>query len=602
MLFSKRYNLFIARIVVVICYVSFTYAARPYTIPALQEWTDGSGSYTFSGNGEIVVNSAGFNNLKSTAVTFTEDIFLLTKEEGAACTLSVRGAASCNAGDIFLTIDSTDTTIGPRGYILEISDFITIKALTDLGIFWGTRSVLQLLRQGYTLNKGTARDWPTFIERGLHTDFGRKYFTVPWIHKHMRDLSYLKFNIFHFHLADNFGFRLDSKLHPEIVADDYYTDEEIEEMNQLADKYHITIIPEIDMPGHMTAMLENHPEIAVPNNSGDLYADLGEDSAYRFMEEVFDEQIPKFTGPYWHIGNDEYWGNYDSNKFLTYARQQYGSNATAKDCIYGYANWANEIVRSHGKAARSWKDGLVNTAAITIDTNIVVEHWYEAYGDPGQTMVNRGHYLINCHYTRLYYVYGWGSGSPNSADVYENLKPHNLQGTDLSNAHEPQLLGAKMHIWCDDPDYETEDVTTNNIFDKLRAVSQMCWESPKLVTSFTNFTPIIEDIDRAPGFTDVLPDIPQIEVIDPVTIDYIKPVKTAGVKQWVIDFSKSSVSMHYNGKHTITLLTVQGKCLASFSGFGKESYNLSGNTAPGIYLLKIVTDKESVVKLPVLAK
>jgi len=281
------YTLFL---ILVINIISTINAERPNTIPALQEWTDSSGSYTFSGDGEIVVNSAGFNILKGTAITFAEDIYLLTKEDGNACTLSVRGAVSCSSGDIFLAIDSTVTTIGPRGYILEISDFITIKALTDLGVFWGTRSVLQLLRQGYTIDKGKARDWPTFIERGLHTDLGRKYFTVPWIKKHMRDLSYLKLNIFHFHLADNFGFRLDSKLHPEIVADDYYTDEEIEAMNQLADKYHITIIPEIDMPGHMTAMLENHPEIAVSNNNGDLYADLGEDSAYRFMKEVFEKK------------------------------------------------------------------------------------------------------------------------------------------------------------------------------------------------------------------------------------------------------------------------------------------------------------------------
>lgn len=215
-MFKKKipYTLFLVHVINIISTIN---AERPYTIPALQEWTDSSDSYTFSGDGEIVVNSASFNILKSTAVTFAEDVFLLTKEEGTACTLSVRGATGCSAGDIFLTIDSTDTTIGSRGYIVEIADFITIKALTDLGVFWGTRSVLQLLRQGYTIDKGTARDWPTFKERGLHTDFGRKYFTVPWIHKHMRDLSYLKFNIFHFHLADNFGFRLDSELHRRLL-------------------------------------------------------------------------------------------------------------------------------------------------------------------------------------------------------------------------------------------------------------------------------------------------------------------------------------------------------------------------------------------------
>jgi endonuclease/exonuclease/phosphatase family metal-dependent hydrolase len=92
-----------------------------------------------------------------------------------------------------------------------------------------------------------------------------------------------------------------------------------------------------------------------------------------------------------------------------------------------------------------------------------------------------------------------------------------------------------------------------------------------------------------------------LELLDPVNNDFKKLVKTVRVKQWVMDYSKSSVNMHYNGAHTLTLLTLQGKSVASFSGIGKESYNVSRNTAPGIYLLKIVTDKECVVKLPVFA-
>ena len=296
------YTLFL---ILVINIISTLNAERPNTIPALQEWADSSGSYTFSGDGEIVVNSVSFNDLKSTAITFAEDIFFLTKEDGNACTLSVRGAASCNTGDIFLTIDSTDTTIGPRGYTLEISDFITIRALTDLGVFWGTRSVLQLLRQGYTIDKGTARDWPVFRERGLMVDFGRKWFPASWIYKHIRDLAYIKNNIFHLHLSDNLGFRLPSTKHPEITSPSFYTLTQIDSINRLAEKYHITIVPEIDMPGHMDFALIEHPEIAISSEVRPYISlHIGKDSAYVFAKEILEEFIPLFPGPFWHVGAD----------------------------------------------------------------------------------------------------------------------------------------------------------------------------------------------------------------------------------------------------------------------------------------------------------
>jgi hexosaminidase len=596
----KLYKIFLALIII----MPFTQAERPNTIPALQEWTDGNGNYTFSGEGEIVVNNADFEILKNSAVTFAEDIFLLTKEEGAACTLSVRGAANCNAGDIFLTIDSTDTSIGPRGYILEISDFITIKALSDLGVFWGTRSVLQLLRQGYTIDRGTARDWPVFKERGLMVDFGRKWFPASWIYKHIRDLAYIKNNIYHLHLSDNLGFRLPSTKHPEITSPAFYTLSQIDSINELAEKYHVTIIPEIDMPGHMDYALINHPEIAISSEVRPYISlHIGKDSAYVFAKEILEEFIPLFPGPYWHVGADEYPEDVYSKDtlFRHYAKKTYGTNAIPQDCYYGFVNWANEIVRSHGKIMRAWKDGMVSTNAVKIDTNIIVEHWYKAYGPPAQTMLDKGHWLINCHYTRLYHVLGgWNL---NDRDLYENFEPYMLQGDDpVSDAHHPGLLGAKIHVWCDDSGAQSTETIENNILNGLRAVAQKTWESPKLVTSFNNFTPIIEDIGRAPGFTNDLPDIPAIEVIDPVNNNYKMPLKPVKTKQCVLDISKSSIHMQYNGRHTIEVLTLQGKCVTLFSGIGKSKYNISENIAPGIYLLKVITDKERTIKLPVFSK
>src|SRR5258708_2111996 len=136
---------------------------------------------------------------------------------------------------------------------------VTLSASTEDGVFYGTWTLLQLLKQGLTLKGGVARDWPDYPQRGLMIDVGRQYFSVPWLESHIRDLAYLKYNFFHLHFSDNFGFRLESERHPEIVSTQYYTKAEIHALHTLANKYHVTIVPEIDVPGHLDAALLTHP-------------------------------------------------------------------------------------------------------------------------------------------------------------------------------------------------------------------------------------------------------------------------------------------------------------------------------------------------------
>ena len=589
----------------VVCFISLSFAARPFTIPALQEWTDGTGSYSFNKNATIVVSSAHFNSLRNSAVTFSEDVFLLTYEKGIPCTLSVKKADVCNVGDILLTIDSSDVSIGPSGYKLEIGDFITIKALTDNGVFCGTRTVLQLLKQGYSIKSGSAGDWPIFKERGFMVDAGRKWFPASWLYKHVRDLAYIKNNIFHIHLSDNLGFRLPSKKHPEITSPFFYTLAQIDTLNKLAEKYHITIVPEIDMPGHMDYILSKHPEIAIKSTVRPYVSlHIGKDSAYIFAREILEEFIPLFPGPFWHVGADEYPEDvYDKDTlFKHYAKENYGTNATPQDCYYGFINWANKLVRSHGKIMRAWKDGLVSTSAVKIDTNIIVEHWYRAYGPPAQTMLDRGHSLINCHYTRLYFTLG--GGGLNAQDLYDNFEPYMLEGSDpVSNKHHPGILGAKTHVWCDDSGAQSTATIANNIMDGLRAVAQKTWESPKLVTPFSNFKPIITTIGRAPGFTDNPITIPEIKVIEQTVIDGNNPVKVSQGPLWNIDYNRLTLEMLSEGRHDIALFDLKGKKLLSFTGIGKKSYHFIGSMASGIYVLKISVDKESsVLMVPVIGK
>jgi len=115
---------------------------------------------------------------------------------------------SPQAGDISLALGAADSTIGEEGYLLTLADHITISAQADAGVFYGTRSVLQMLKQGLTIQAGTARDWPDFSERALMLSM-ETYYSLPFLERHIKDLAYLKLTtcIFIFPTTRSFGWK-----------------------------------------------------------------------------------------------------------------------------------------------------------------------------------------------------------------------------------------------------------------------------------------------------------------------------------------------------------------------------------------------------------
>ncbi|WP_211216368.1 family 20 glycosylhydrolase [Longispora albida] len=467
-------------------------AGPPQTIPALQQWTAGTGSYTFGAGSRIVVDPAYNAALAGDAAVFAEDLGALA---GRTITV-VQGSPA--AGDIALTLGGTDTD---EGYTMTAGSSVTIKAKTSAGAFYGTRTVLQLLKQGPAIPAGTARDWPVKSERGLMIDQGRKFFTVEWVTKHIRELAYLKLNTFHFHLSDTFGFRLESASHPEVVSAQHYTKAQISELVTLAAKYHITVVPEIDMPGHMNAILASHPELQLDKTNGTrdpYYLDLAEPGAYTLAQDLITEYLPLFPAKYWHVGADEYVTDYNQYpQLLSYARSHYGQNATAKDTYYGFINWVNDLVRARGKTLRMWNDGIkAGDGTIQPASNILVEYWY-SYGLTPQQLLDRGHTIANESWTPTYYVLG--GAKPDTRWMYETWTPDRFEGGQ-SVATPARNLGSLIHVWCDSPNAETEDQVAAGIRYPLRGLAQQTWGSPKLVAAYSDFTPIADRIGRAPGW------------------------------------------------------------------------------------------------------
>ncbi|MFH7595640.1 family 20 glycosylhydrolase [Streptomyces racemochromogenes] len=467
--------------------------AAPPTVPALRQWTPGTGAYAFTTASRIVLAPASAGLLAEDAATFAEDLGALAGREVAVTT------GTPAPGDIALALG--EDALPAEGYRMTAAGTLSLRAATPAGAFYGTRTALQLLHRSTTVPAGTAVDWPAKAERGLMVDQGRKFFTVAWLKQHIKELAYLKLNYFHFHLSDTFGFRLESSTHPEIVSADHYSKQDVADLVALGRKYHVTIVPEIDTPGHMNAVLAAHPELRLKSGTGAVspdFIDLSLPASYTLIGDLLKEYLPLFPAPYWHIGADEYVTDYAAYpQLLSYARAHYGANATAKDTYYGFVNWSDALVRAAGKTTRMWNDGIKSgDGTLRPDPGILVEYWY-TYGLTPQQLAAAGHTVANASWTPTYYVLG--GAKPDTRWMYETWTPDRFEGgATLSDPSKNP--GSLLHVWCDNPTAETEEQIAAGIMYPLRALAQQTWGSPKPTAAYADFVPVAAAVGHNPAW------------------------------------------------------------------------------------------------------
>ena len=224
----------------------------PEVVPALREWSGGSGTFELSAQSRIVVESRA---LAGAAEMLRDDL-----EAVSGLDVRVVDSALARAGDVVLARGSG---LGREGYRLEIGDRVTIAG-AEAGVFYGAQTVLEILRAtpGHrTLPRGEARDWPRFRERGYLLDVGRKYWSPDFIAQTIREMAYLKLNTLHLHFTDHNAFRLVSDRFPYLAAPKAYTRADIRRFEEVARRHHVMLIPEIEMPSHASAILQAHPEL-----------------------------------------------------------------------------------------------------------------------------------------------------------------------------------------------------------------------------------------------------------------------------------------------------------------------------------------------------
>lgn len=461
----------------------------PATIPAVQQWSAGSGSYSFTGTSRVIVNTP---SLRTTAELLAGDLESVT---GHDVTLSTGTAA---AGDIVLA----DGSYGAEGYQLQLSSKATISGSTA-GVLHGTQTLLQMLKQNPTLPQGTVNDSPTYPDRGVMVDVARKYYSVDWLHSLVRELAYLKYNRLHLHFSDDQAFRLESSTHPEVVSSQHYTKQEIRDLVAYAAQYQVTIVPEINMPGHMTAMLDSHQSLSLLRSNGSRVLDLSQDTAaYNFAADFINEYLPLFPSPYWQLGADEWLGTAELSQWpglKSRAQQLYGSNATGRDLEYGFINKINTLVRGAGKTLRIWNDQLVPGTVVQVDPSVQVADWFGSTDMTPQTLSSQGHDLINANWNQLYYIIG--ISRPSAQNIYENFAPNQFasgSGSTTIPASDPHLLGTQLSLWGEPGQDEDEGSVADHLKAPLRSLIQTTWGSPKPAGTYSGFETIINAVGDAP--------------------------------------------------------------------------------------------------------
>ncbi|MGW7204168.1 beta-N-acetylhexosaminidase [Streptomyces sp. NPDC054837] len=405
------------------------------------------------------------------------------------------------AGDLRLALDD-GAGDGPESYTMTVrGGRVSISGPADSGVFYGTRTLKQEVHGGGTAPEGVVRDAPAKAVRGFSLDIARKHFTAGWIEDRVRELGDLKFNQLQLHFSDDQGFRIESDSHPEIVSAQHLTKAQVRKIVELAAQRHITVVPEIDSPGHLGAVLAAHPELQLRNVSGVATRgaiDISKDASAKIVDDLLDEYAGLFPGVPWHLGGDEYQALVVSDPEASYpqlaaaAKEAYGSGGTVADLTTGWLNDRADTVRAHDRTPQAWNDGFFRGTSVRPDAGIQVAYWTgkEIGAREPVEYLSAGRELINYNDEFLYYVLGQPNNFvyPTGQRIYELWTPRVVRGTLAVPAkYDDRIRGGYFAVWCDLANSQTQDQVAAGVRLPLRALVQKLWDAEKPALSWTDF-------------------------------------------------------------------------------------------------------------------
>ncbi|MCB0468309.1 MAG: family 20 glycosylhydrolase, partial [Aequorivita sp.] len=435
-----------------------------------------------------------------------------------------------------------DASQPSEGYFLDVSDSkIVIKTSDASGAFYAVQTLRQLLPSPLTPEGGTVAlsqltitDFPKFQYRGMHLDCARHFFDKEFVKKYIANLALLKMNYFHWHLTDDQGWRIEIKKYPELTKKGafreetlighyndtpqkfdgkryggFYTQEEVKEVVAFAAKHNVTIIPEIEMPGHATAAISAYPQLGCTGTQIPVATTWGvfedifcpNEQTFAFLEDVLEEVISLFPSQYVHIGGDEapkiQWKNCAHC-------QQMIQDLDLKD-EHGLQSYfiqrIEKFVNAKGKKIIGWDEILEGGLA----PNATVMSWRGTQG--GIDAAKQKHDVIMTPNSHAYFDYYQSDkpGEPLAIGGFIPLKKvysFNPIPKELDAEESKYILGAQANLWTEYID--SEEKVEYMVFPRIFALSEVTWSGPsenlekdypEFLTRVENFMPRLDALN-----------------------------------------------------------------------------------------------------------
>jgi hexosaminidase len=437
---------------------------------------------------------------------------------------------------ILLALVANDE-LGEEGYVLRSTpQFVSIEAAGSAGLFYGVQTLLQLLPPevqsrsvmkgvNWTLPCALIKDKPRYGWRGMMLDVSRHFFGKAFVKKFIDGLAMHKLNTFHWHLCDDQGWRLEIKRFPKLTSvsawrtdreelnwnvrpeqkpgesatyGGYYTQDDIREIVAYAAARHITVVPEIEMPAHATAVLAAYPEFSctggpftVPTGGlwpiKDIYC-AGNDQVFAFLEEVLTEVADLFPGKYIHIGGDEA----DKTEWRRCPKCQARIRTEhLKDEAELQSYFVKRIERmltSKHKCLIGWDEILEGGLAPTA----TVMSWRGTVG--GIEAAKSGHDVVMAPTSNCYFDYYQGDWRTEPVAIGGNLPIKTVYSFEptpdtLTESEAKHILGTQANLWAEFiPDPAKSEYMT---YPRIAAIAEVAWTA-KALRNWDDFTQRLE--------------------------------------------------------------------------------------------------------------
>jgi hexosaminidase len=407
-------------------------------------------------------------------------------------------------------------------YTLQVSPKgITVTGDTYPATFYGIQSLIQLLpvtkKDQLVIPAVSIVDSPRFTYRGMHLDVGRHFFPVSFVKKYIDFIALHKMNFFHWHLTEDQGWRIEIKKYPKLTeigscrngtiighhpgtGNDntkhcgYYTQDEIRDVVKYASERFITVVPEIEMPGHAEAALASYPWLGCPGTgpykveeTWGVFDDAfcaGQDSTFQFLQDVIDEVLELFPSPYIHIGGDECPKNNWKKCPLCQARIKEEGAKDEHGLQSYFINRMEKYINSKGRKIIGWDEILEGGLA----PNAIVMSWRGEEG--GIAAAKENHNVIMTPGAWVYFDHS-------QVEKDDSLTIGGFTSVEKVYGYEPvpkvldasqakYVLGAQANVW-------TEYISSPSkleymIFPRMSALSEVLW-SPKQKRNWASFEP-----------------------------------------------------------------------------------------------------------------